>query len=84
MLHGHGIHRLSGGIAMRIYLISTRDKGGFSFMPELTASRYAAEFRKQMLEEEGYTVDISRYEVKTQGPNFNSISLTSLRTIKIG
>ena len=67
---------------MRIYLISTRDKGS-SYMSELTASRYAAELRKQQLEKEGYTVDISRYEVKTQGPNINSISLTS-RTFKIG
>lgn len=69
---------------MRIYLISTREThDGFSYMPELTASRYAAELRKLQLEKEGYTVEINRYEVKTQGPNFNSISQTS-QTFKIG
>lgn len=71
---------------MTIYLISCRDRGAqqiFSYMPELTASRYAAELRRQHLEKEGLVAEISKYDVKTQGVNFNSIAQTS-GTFNIG
>ena len=71
---------------MTIYLISARDKGAqvaFGYMPELSASRYAAELRKLQLEKEGLIAEISTYEVKTQGCNFNSIAQTG-GTFNIG
>lgn len=69
---------------MTIYLIQAQKKGGALCQPELSASRYASELRKQHLESRGMTVTITKYEVKTQGSNFNSISQSNGTTFKIG
>lgn len=68
---------------MKIYVIITKDKGQriFDYLPEVTASRPAAEWRKKTLEKD-YNVTIEEFEVKTAGKNFHSISFTD-RIIKM-
>lgn len=61
---------------MTIYAI-TATKGTETFMPELTCSAYMAQIRKEQLKKNGYLVNITQYEVKTQGKNFNTISQPS-------
>ena len=54
-----------------------RDDGTVvTFIPELTASEYAASQRKRYLLEHGFadSVCITYYDVKTQGVNFNTIA----------
>lgn len=69
---------------MKIYMIRAKDRGQkvFDYMPELTASEWAAKERKKLLEKD-FDVTIDEFEVKTQGSNFHSISQTS-KIIKIG
>lgn len=69
---------------MTIYLIQAQKQGGLFCQPELSASRYASELRKLQLEKQGMTVTIDKYEVKTQGVNFNSISQSTGLTFNIG
>lgn len=60
---------------MIVYTITAVQIGkNTDFYPELTCSEYVARIRKEQLEKNGYIANITQYEVKTQGKNFNSIS----------
>lgn len=62
---------------MTIYTINAT-KGTETFMPELTASEFLAIGRKQDLEAKGYSVNLFKYEVKTQGKNFHTLATPEL------
>lgn len=44
------------------------------YAPELTCCDYSAHLRKQQLEMKGFVVNITQYEVKTQGKNYGEIA----------
>ena len=60
---------------MLVYMITAKRIGDKTeFAPELTCSDIMAKYRKEELERNGYLANITQYEVKTQGKNWNTIS----------